>query len=185
MNLFTMDFKNLTEEEYDYLGKLFRNKLRKFGIDGETEDYVSTYVVARLEGRSRLQTIDQFIIDVLRSSGGDKRSKNYTSRQSFQPLTDQISDAIGDFKNDFRYFDFEFGSELAASRTPSRVIEAIILLRKGYAAAEIGKKFNVSPSRISQILSVEKTFQEKRSLIELLNLSMGAKQFAYKFIKRG
>jgi|GEM_PF-4976727 len=131
--------------------------LQKFGFISDTDDCTQEYCLYMLEGKAQHQTIDQFVIDYLRRTRGDKRVRSHTQRQNFEN-----ADSIGTGAYEPAHHGY-MGSYLETridcigslrsitNRTDREMSQ--LFYHYGYNEAEIADHYKVSISRVCQRLT--------------------------------
>ena len=147
--------KELNEESIKKLTKRIQISSTKFGFGHVSSEIVQTILLRMLEGKHQHSTIDQAVIDYLRSEYGDKRVGGYAERQSLNNACSYEQDDID------RFMQHDLGRELAARRdfsghlvwlgSKDRAITGLFY-RWGLSEAEIADLFGVTESRVSQWL---------------------------------
>jgi len=84
-----IDFSN--REDIEKLRKRIFYSARKFGCQPDRIDDISQEVITKLlEGKNKNSTIDQSVINALRSDSGRKGSPSYRIRESFVSIDENI-----------------------------------------------------------------------------------------------
>lgn len=162
------DYDFSRKEDYDRITKNISRVLRRFRISDDASDFAQEYVCGVLEGKHRHQTIEQFVIDVLRQRSGRKGSSGYTERQAFVSAgsIDDIQDsARGIYSDDL---DARIHRDRNRKFIKSRMFE---LYTEGFSMKEIGEQYGLSEVRVSQKLKVVAERIEKIEFIDHLRVN--------------
>lgn len=156
------------KEDYDRITKNISRVLRRFRISDDASDFAQEYVCGVLEGKHRHQTIDQFVIDVLRKRSGRKGSSGYDARQNLSNAT--TLDTYED--SDRRIYSDDLDARIHRDRNrkfiKSRMFE---LYTEGFSMKEIGEQYGLSEVRVSQKLKVVAERIEKIEFIDHLRVN--------------
>lgn len=163
------------KEDYERLTKYISNVLRRFSISESVEDFAQEYVLGVLEGKNRHQTIEQFVIDVLRKRSGRKGTSGYDQRLALVSARNIEDIQVSDRRAPQDNLDARIHSDRMRSFVKQREWH---LYSEGYSLKEIGELTGVSQSRISQKLKVQKDIVEKYYFLEELNFNPEAKKWA-------
>lgn len=148
----------------------------KYGLRGEDIQDAAQEILLRLhEGKHKHSTVDQMLIDYLRTQSGRKGTVSYDTRkalvkpQRLQP--DNKSDRGFIDRDQFR--DLEYGVDVGIyARLVNGETDKVIfklLYKWGFCATEIADIFDVDPSRISQrIKRIQESIQQRIKTKELL-----------------
>lgn len=156
------------KEDYERLTKNISRVLRRFGISDDPSDFAQEYVCGVLEGKHRHQTIEQFVIDVLRKRCGRKGGIGYVERSNLASpgsIEDLQISARGVSSDDL---DARIHSDRNRRFVKSRMFE---LYAEGYSMKEISELYRVTESRVYQELKCVKERLEKIEVIDSLGIS--------------
>lgn len=174
-----MEYDFSRKEDYERLKTIIGFVLRRIGISESPEDLAQEYVCGLLEGKHRHQTVEQFIIDVLRKRSGRKGSVGYAKRQALVSTgsINDIQDSIGGFSAD----------DVDARIHRDQMREFINnrewnLYTEGHSLKEIGEMCGVSESRIHQNLKKQKSRLEKLEFVNFLTMSPEARRWVKGFL---
>jgi RNA polymerase sigma factor (sigma-70 family) len=149
--------RDFSAEKYEEWRRRLGFILARYGRSQEADDAVNEFCQGMLEGKHQHQTLDQFVVDYLRKSSGDKRSRSYSERQnlinadSFEPdrhEREHRDDSCGDM--DTR---IDFRRMLGAIRVPVYRYIFSSFYAGGLTMKEIAEDLGVTESRVSQLLS--------------------------------
>lgn len=128
------------------LKRRLRFLCRKFGKQQYFEDIYHDYVVHILEGRGQHQTLDQFFID-------HSRKKKWCQRDTVKtPLPKFVSHDQHDFLKGKSKTEDPFKLEPLEALKGSERALAFLYFKYGMNQKELGELYQVSESRISQVL---------------------------------
>ena len=140
--------------------------LKKFGFVSHTEDCTQEYCVYMLEGKAQHQTIDQFVIDYLRRTRGDKRLRSYSQIKNFEN-----ANPIGAGTHEHAhhgYMGLHLDTRIDVLRNIRRIKNrtdremSLLYFHYGYNEAEIADHYQITSSRVSQRLArVQKCLSER------------------------
>lgn len=157
----------LTAKKYARDEKLIIRFLYKFRGDArDSTDALHEFYQRRLEGKSKRQSIKQFVLDYLRRRGGRKGQLSYAARQSFERAFHSTNQEEFNF---IQSGDFRIGMEdrLTTSGLINRIespydrVVARLMYVWGFDQSEIADLFDVTASRISQrTAQIESALQE-------------------------
>lgn len=128
-------------EDYERLTKYISNVLRRFRISESVEDFAQEYVLGVLQGKHRYQTIEQFVIDILRQRSGRKGTISYDVRKNISNASE-----LGIFEDT----DNGISSDNLDSRIHNNRMREYIksreyeLYSEGYTMKEIGDLYGIT-----------------------------------------
>lgn len=150
-----LDFNN--QKDVDKISKRIRFSYRKHkGTNHGDEECVQEILTRMLEGRHQHATIDQAVIDYLRSNHGDARLPSHSERQKLEHAitsgSEELESNIGfvDGRELFNRSDIDdYGRWIG-----NQIDRATMMLtyKWGLNEIEIGHLFGFSESRVSQRL---------------------------------
>lgn len=147
------DLRN--EKDIEGIQERIKFSCRKMGRPDICEEAAQEVYARLLEGKHKHATIDQAVIDYLRTVSGRKGVPSYASRQAFEHSYSY--EPRHDANSIVRSFGINMDDRLDVRRLIGMVRHwerAIMNLYfvEGYGQAEIGNFFGVSESRVSQWL---------------------------------
>lgn len=150
-----LDLNN--EKDIKKISKRIRISYQKLSgrING-SDDCIQEVLKRMLEGKHQHSTIDQAVIDYLRSNYGDKRLSSYIERQKFNNSNSfepgELENIIGfdDRKQSSNRLDFNECSKWIGNQIDKAILG--LYFKWGLNEVEIGHLFGFSESRVSQRL---------------------------------
>jgi len=161
---------NLEINDYEKTRKSIEYVLRKFNLSIEATDLTQEYFLRKLEGKSRSQSIENFVIDYLRKYSGRKGTASYDTRKSLLfGDTEQIENIRTELSS--TNCDHEYTDHNSKFRRYVKNERIIHLLDMGYSKKEISIELNISSSRVSQLVKKIKFRYEIFNFLSMLNLN--------------
>lgn len=181
--------EEVTNDEHHRLWKKAKNFAEARGFGDEAEDFASSLVLRKLEGKSLKQSLEQSLIDYLDSLRAHKRILGSPSGYLSKGVRFSIDEPFGSQNNDGSTISGLVGSfrdglaidrelEFYCSILTGKERIIFELYSQGATLKEIAKEFGVTESRASQMMTkLEnkiKNLKEGVDLLSFLSASLSA-----------